>query len=700
MSTKIPTWIRDSLVASLVITSGAFVGTISLGWLFAEFVESMNLAYTDSVFQRMPADTHEKKSSVVVVEIDDATLDDPERGGLGRWQEFKRRYYAEAIDRLFADGAMVVGLDVLLSEPSEDPGDDIRLANALAKYRGRVTLGFYAGQTAREHVFPLEIFRDQVPMIGFFNEKLARNGTIYATEIERTLDNSSYEHFSLAVARQYYQTVFSAESLPAERSDSADTYRFVRYGPVSRDIPYAQGGFAGSFFAVPRTVDGFEHISFRDVLSGNYPRASVRNSIVLIGATATALQDRHRTAVGTVPGVYVHASSVDAVLRDRFVSFLPADTEWFMLGLSIFLLAALGFFIRNILAFGIVVFLAISGFRLTGDYFLREYGLLFSAPVAFLLGYVLVFVGTSVYRYLYEDAGKRLLQDTLSQYLAKDLVRSVLDNYESVKLGGARREIVSFFSDIEGFTAFAETRDPEEFVTLLGIYLRDMSDIILDRHGYVNKYEGDAIMALWGAFGTGDSHANALDACEAALSQQRAVERLNANVFAKHDIVLRVRMGINIGHAIVGNIGSLGKKIEFTALGDSVNLASRLEGINKVYRTRILVSEAVKEQTAGTMVFRRLDRIRAKGKQNSVRLYELVGKVSEVSAERLAFIARFEAALERYDAGDFAGAGEDFASLGEKFPDDGPTATLLARSREFEKTPPESWDGAFVMTSK
>lgn len=401
------------------------------------------------------------------------------------------------MDRLFADGAMTVGLDVLLSEPSEDSTDDIRLANTLSKYQDRVVLGFYAGDTPREHIFPLEIFREQVPTIGFFNQKLAPNGTIYTTETSRALEGSSYEHFALAVARQYYQAVFSAASLPSPDEHIEGAYPFVRYGPVVRDIPYAGGGFGRSFFPIPRPPERFEHLSFRDVLSGEYPRSSVRNAIVLIGATATALQDRHRTAVGTVPGVYVHAASVEAILRDRFASFIPSAAEWVMLGSSIFLLAALGFFIRNILLFGIVVFLVIFGFRMTGDVFLERYGLLFSAPVAFLCGYVLVFVGTSVYRYLYEDAGKRLLQDTLSQYLAKDLVRNVLDNYESVKLGGARREIVSFFSDIEGFTTFAEKQDPEEFVTLLGIYLRDMSDIILDRHGYVNKYEGDAVMALW-----------------------------------------------------------------------------------------------------------------------------------------------------------------------------------------------------------
>lgn len=500
MTTKVPTWIKDSLVASLVITVGAFAGTISIAWTFAEFVESLNLAYTDATFMRLQEPdpvAGERRSNVVVVEIDDATLDDPERGGLGRWQDFKRKYYADVIDRLLSDGAMVVGLDVLLSEPSQDSGDDIRLANTLSEYQDRVTLGFYAGETSREHIFPLEIFREQVPTIGFFNQKLAPNGTIYVTETARSLAGSHYEHFALAVARQYYQAVFSAASLPAVTERVEGMYPFVRYGPVTRDIPYAGGGFGASFFPVPRPPEEFEHLSFRDVLSGQYPRASVRNSIVLIGATATALQDRHRTAIGTVPGVYVHAASVEAILRDRFAAFLPGTAEWVMLAASIFLLAALGFFIRNILLFGIVVFLAIFGFRLTGDIFLREYGLLFSAPVAFLLGYLLVFVGTSVYRYLYEDAGKRLLQDTLSQYLAKDLVRNVLDNYESVKLGGARREVVSFFSDIEGFTAFAEKRDPEEFVTLLGIYLRDMSDIILDRHGYVNKYEGDAVMALW-----------------------------------------------------------------------------------------------------------------------------------------------------------------------------------------------------------
>ncbi|HRI35860.1 MAG TPA: adenylate/guanylate cyclase domain-containing protein [bacterium] len=207
-------------------------------------------------------------------------------------------------------------------------------------------------------------------------------------------------------------------------------------------------------------------------------------------------------------------------------------------------------------------------------------------------------------------------------------------------------------------------------------------------------------MALWGAFGIGTNSVNVRHACEAALAQQRAVDRLNTTVFSKHSITLRVRMGINLGSAIVGNIGSLGKKIEFTALGDSVNLASRLEGINKIYGTRILISESVYAEITDTMVTRRLDRIRAKGKTQSVRLYELFGKKSEVEESTIAFIERFESALEHYDHAEFPEAAEKFTQILAEYPEDRPTAVLLARAREYAVTPPESWDGAFVMTEK
>lgn len=195
--------------------------------------------------------------------------------------------------------------------------------------------------------------------------------------------------------------------------------------------------------------------------------------------------------------------------------------------------------------------------------------------------------------------------------------------------------------------------EPEELVHFLSIYLKEVSDIIMHHKGFINKYEGDAVMALWGAFG-GDEKEQAILACRAALSQQKKIQELNESFKKNHGFDIGVRMGINKGVAVVGNIGSVGKKIEYTALGDSVNTASRFEGINKLYGTLICVGGSVMEEAREFFVFRKLDSIQVKGKEKPVFIYELVGEIGEVPEEKLALIREFEKALELYTIGNIA----------------------------------------------
>lgn len=213
---------------------------------------------------------------------------------------------------------------------------------------------------------------------------------------------------------------------------------------------------------------------------------------------------------------------------------------------------------------------------------------LFTLPTQLMLIVMLTTVFVTGYKYVYEESGKRALKGALSQYLSEELVVNILDNFEEVKLDGKRMNITSFFSDIAGFTSISENMEPEDLVRFLSIYLKEVSDIIMQEKGFINKYEGDAVMALWGAFG-GNEKEQVLLACQAALEQQQKIQALNAEFRKNHGFEIQVRMGINKGVAVVGNIGSVGKKIEYTALGDSVNTASRFEGINKLYGTRICV---------------------------------------------------------------------------------------------------------------
>lgn len=303
-----------------------------------------------------------------------------------------------------------------------------------------------------------------------------------------------------------------------------------------------------------------------------------------------------------------------------------------------------------------------------------------------------------MYKYIYEEKGKRLLKHTLSQYLAEDLVTSVLSNYEEVKLGGTKKEVTLFFSDIAGFTTISEGMEPEELVRFLSFYLKDVSDIIIKERGFINKYVGDAVMAIWGAFGLEKQQSYL--ACKSALMQQEAITERNVHFKRDFGFTVTVRMGINKGQAVVGNIGSEGRKIEFTALGDTVNTASRFEAINKMYGTLICVGESVAKDEHEHFIFRKLDSIMVKGKDLPVLIYELVGFRGGVSEAELDKIAHFEVALGLYQTQHFAEAKKIFAKLIET-DNDGPSKTFLSRTEDYLKNGcPADWNGDYRATEK
>lgn len=240
--------------------------------------------------------------------------------------------------------------------------------------------------------------------------------------------------------------------------------------------------------------------------------------------------------------------------------------------------------------------------------------------------------------------------------------------------------------------------EPEELVRFLSIYLKEVSDIILHERGFINKYEGDAVMAIWGAF-VFEKQQSYLG-CKSALLQQKAISKMNEHFKTEFGFEISVRMGLNKGLAVVGNIGSEGKKIEYTALGDTVNTASRFEGINKMYGTLICVGESIARDEREHFIFRKLDSIMVKGKDLPVLIFELVGARGEVSDADLEKISHFELALGLYQSKQFEDARGMFAKLVETY-DDGPSKTFLERTDEYIKNGcPADWQGHYRALEK
>ncbi|HZE22130.1 MAG TPA: adenylate/guanylate cyclase domain-containing protein, partial [Desulfobaccales bacterium] len=279
----------------------------------------------------------------------------------------------------------------------------------------------------------------------------------------------------------------------------------------------------------------------------------------------------------------------------------------------------------------------------------------------------------AAFSYGTEGRQKLYIRRMFGQYMSDAVINHLLEHPEKLQLGGERRRVTLFFSDLAGFTTISERLIPETVVSLLNDYLSRMTEIILAEQGTVDKFEGDAIMAFWGA--PLDQEDQAQRACRAALRQQAALAELNQHFTGLDLPPLSMRIGLHTGDAIVGNLGSE-KRFDYTVIGDTVNLASRLEGLNKFYGSRVMASEATVTACAGTVEFRELDLVAVKGKEQAVRVFEVLGLAGELAPEIIRRRQGFADALKLYRQGRFPDAAAGFETVLAEAPEDGPARTF------------------------
>jgi adenylate cyclase len=303
------------------------------------------------------------------------------------------------------------------------------------------------------------------------------------------------------------------------------------------------------------------------------------------------------------------------------------------------------------------------------------------------------FALAAAYSYATEGRQKLAIRRMFAQYMSEKVISHLMEHPERLKLGGERRRVTLFFSDLAGFTGLSERLTPEEVVSLLNDYLSRMTDIILEEEGTVDKFEGDAIMAFWGA--PLDQEDQALRACRAALKQQAALAELNRRFAEMQLSSLGMRIGLHSGVAVVGNLGSQ-KRFDYTVIGDTVNLASRLEGLNKFYRSHILASETTAAECGDQVLFREVDRVAVKGRATPVAVYQPLGLIEVLGPEMADLCREFAEALALYRLGKFAQAGALWEKILEKHPEDGPSRVFWERCRAFQAgPPPPEWDAVF-----
>ncbi len=450
----------------------------------------------------------------------------------------------------------------------------------------------------------------------------------------------------------------------------------------------------------------FTTYSFYDVYNdfaeqrkkGFNPVKAFKNKIVLVGATAVGIYDIRATPLGTMPGVYLHANIIDNVLHQR-VLIAPGWMRGFDIIVVLFLGIILSLLyprIRPIFSAGLVLVL-ILGYAYFNFYMFNEKHLSLSLTYP-LLTVFFIYLGITLYHYTMEEREKRFIRSAFSYYLSDEVINQLLAHPEKLKLGGERKFITIMFSDLQGFTSLSERMEPEELVSLLNHYLTEMSEIILTNRGTIDKFEGDAIMAFFGAPLDYPDHAQS--ACFSALQMQKKLKELNQIWREKGLPELRARIGINTGYALVGNMGSE-KRMDYTAIGDEVNLASRLEGANKIYQSWILISESTYQQAKDYIEARELDLIRVVGKEKPVKVYELLAKKGELDEKMQRLIKLFAEGLKLYRKRKFTEAKSIFQKCLEINANDYPSQLYLERCQMYIENPPSAdWDGVFQLKTK
>jgi adenylate cyclase len=446
----------------------------------------------------------------------------------------------------------------------------------------------------------------------------------------------------------------------------------------------------------------YPYFSIADVVTRQFPPGSFNGKIVLVGASATGIGDLRTTPYGGInyPGVEVHANVIDNILNHGFLVRGAQQVLWDVLAI-LFLGIPLGIWMALVqprwMWFGAALLIPLVAV----DYgaFRRGWWLNFTIPAMTLTGNVLL---VSLYRALVEEKEKRKVRAAFGQYLSPEVIRRLLVNPRLVE--PKKTDITVMFSDIRGFTSISEKLDAQELALFLNQYLSDMTRIVFSYHGTLDKYIGDAVMAFWGA--PFEEQGHAARGCSAALEMTKRVRELQKEWEAQGKPKLEIGIGLNTGVASVGNMGSALRR-GYTALGDAVNLSSRLEGLNKDYGTHIIVNETTYQAAKNDgFVFRELDLMRVKGKLQPVTIYQLMGRREDFAADGLedelrAQLEMFTRSRELYRNRQWKSAQSAFEEFLDKWPEDGPSRVYVERCQEYiVSEPPANWDGVFVMTHK
>lgn len=658
------------------------------------------------------ASSHGPSDEIAVVLLDQDSLDWAQQE-LGWSWPWPRSAYGDIVSYFNLGGAASLAFDVLFTEPSVyGPQDDAAFVQACAEYGRVVQTVYFEASQGRDSLWkeafpqpPLQNDLAQASAISSDEDLLFPIDSIAtsAAVLGNITGSSDWDKvIRRAKAYRPYQSylvpTLGVAPLFAAGEDGPDPElepkngRLLRFQPsLDSYVPYSAGQILQSYYAIQA---GQEPLLESDMFQDMY---------VFFGFYAPGLFDICTTPMSAVyPGVGVHITQLDNYLQDSFLSPTTFPVEVALVVVLAFLGAvplslAEIFRLHKLNVLVSVAWMAIFGLLfvvLSYGVFAAGFVLPMMPPLVALL---LAFFSAMVVSYRQEGRQRRYLKSAFRHYLSPAVIDTLIAHPESLVLGGERRHISIFFSDVQGFTSISERLSPEELTSLLNDYLSQMTDILLESGGTIDKYEGDAIIAFWNA--PVELHDHGRRAVEAMIRCQEKLAQLRPQLEQRAGRPFYMRVGINTGDAVVGNMGS-SSRFDYTMLGDSVNLAARLEGLNKQFGTYSMCSAASKEEALafGTELrFRELARVAVVGKKEAVTVFEPMN-ASEY-AERQAVLDAFSQGLQLFYQGKFPEALEAFSAIQKE---DAPAAHYVAKCRELLENPPDlsSWEGVWVATSK
>jgi adenylate cyclase len=741
---------------AICLAAGLITILLTQDYLFSfGALKTLEQKHIDERFQKRGVINIKDTSQVIIVEITQNTYD-----GIPVHWPWPRDIYAHVIRNLNKAGARAIGIDLIMSTPDQISAlNDSAMFNAIRECKNVVVAGKIsimegsiskvemnngtkvavegnAGYTISKEkenynsvYFPADSSIGIVEMVNDEDGVTRRYLPFrYSPSTDKLIPS-----FSFAIVNKYYK-------LPSMTISDITPDYFVLHG---HKIPrFDRISMLINFYGPSRT---FKYFDFIDVLddkdfktkdeielgedintwddpNNGYLQSGIfKNKIVLIGSTLPEDKDilpiafakGDRQGDNLINGVEIHANAIENILSNNFLIKEPKPVE---IAIIIFL-SFFTFFVTSrfkirfnsslfLELFNLIIIAAmLTGVRALSLYVFTHYNILasiMSANMAIVLGYL----GSLTYRLVYlsiqvvtERRQKGMIKGMFSQYVNATVVDELIGNPDSLKLGGLKRDISVFFSDIESFTTISESLSPEDLITFLNEYLTEMTDIIFKNNGTLDKYIGDAVMAFWGAPVPLENHK--FLACKTSLEMKKRLAELRIKWISENKIPINFRIGLNAGDTIVGNVGG-SQRFDYTIIGDTVNLASRLEGANKEYGTRILISESIYDSVKDSVVARELDILVVKGRTKPIRVYELIAlKEETLMPELVNCLSEFEKGYALYRRRSFVEAAGHFKAALTFIPDDGPALTYIKRCEMLQADPPPAdWDGVFHMTYK